>query len=198
MRAVEVADSDQVQRRVAERVAQWHGHSAEIIAHIDDPDLPALLDRSLQVLVPHDASVVFAYPNQAAPLFLHDGFRGHTPRAALDAYNKGVYRLDPFYIACARNILPGLYSLQELAPEDFFHSGYFHSPEMNPCASAATGPRAQQAGFMVRLPAGFMAAYSLLRDSQNAAFSAEDLAVLRLVEPVIRQAVAHRWRDLRQ
>ncbi len=197
VRAVQPVDSDEFARRVADRVAGWHRHSAEIIAHIDDPDLPAILDRSLEALVQYDISVIFAYPDQAEPLYLHDGFRGHAPGAALDAYLKGAYLLDPFFTACVQGIVPGLYRMRELAPDAFFQGEYFNSWEVHPCISMESGSLAEEIGFMVRLPAGFMAAYSLMRKNDNVAFDAEDLAVLRLVEPVIRQAVAHHWRDLR-
>ena len=197
MRAVELAESEIVTRRVAERVADWHRHSAEIIAHIDDPDLPTILDRSLEALVQYDISVIFAYPDQAEPLYLHDGFRGHAPGGALDAYIKGAYLLDPFFTACSAGILPGIYRMRELAPDHFFQGEYFNSWEVHPCISMESGSLAEEIGFMVRLPAGFMSAYSLMRNNDNVAFIAEDLAALRLVEPVIRQAISHRWRDLR-
>src|SRR6185369_12207783 len=105
---------------VMPNLAIWQQATADIIAHLDAPSLPAILDRSLETLVQFDQTVIFAYPDQAQPLYLHDGFRGHAPGAALDNYIKGAYLLDPFYTACVQRISPGLYRISELAPDHFF------------------------------------------------------------------------------
>jgi DNA-binding CsgD family transcriptional regulator len=180
-----------------QRVADWHRESAEIIAHLDDPDLPRLLDRSLEKLVPFDISVIFAYPDEAEPLYLYDGFRGHVPGAALDNYVRGAYLLDPFFTACARRVPPNLYRMRELAPDQFFEGEYFNSWEVHPCISMESGSLAEEIGFLVNLPGGFMAAYSLMRENDSPPFSDVEFASLQLVEPVIRQAMMHHWRRLR-
>lgn len=178
-------------------LARWQQATADIIAHIDAPSLPAVLDRSLQTLVQFDQTVIFAYPDQSQPLYLHDGFRGHAPGAALDNYLKGAYLLDPFYTACVENIAPGLYRTSELAPDHFFEGEYFNSWQVHPCISMESGSLAEEIGFMLRLAGGFMLVYSLMRRNGNKPFSADEMAALRLVEPVVRQALSHHWRDLR-
>lgn len=182
---------------VAERVAAWHRHSAELIAGMGEPGLPDILDSSLLALVQFDISVIFAYPDEHEPLYLYDGFRGHGPGAALDAYLKGAYLLDPFFTACARRVAPGLYRMRELAPDNFFAGEYFNSWEVHPCISMESGSLAEEIGFMVNLPDGFMATYSLMRSNSNIPFSDDDIAALKLVEPVVRAAMSHHWRDLR-
>jgi DNA-binding CsgD family transcriptional regulator len=179
------------------RVAAWHSHAAEIIDHIDDPMLPQILDRSLEELVPYDISVIFAYPDEAEPLYLHDGFRGRPPGAALDYYLKGAYLLDPFFTACARRVPPGLYRMRDLAPDHFFAGEYFNSWEVHPCISMESGSLAEEIGFMAALPDGFMATYSLMRSNGNRPFSEAEFAVLRMVEPVVRAAMTRHWRHLR-
>jgi len=182
---------------LSERVAAWQSHAAAIIDAIDDPKLPEILDRSLERLVPYDISVIFAYPDEAEPLYLHDGFRGHAPGAALDAYLKGAYLLDPFFTACARRVPPGLYRMRDLAPDGFFEGEYFNSWEVHPCISMESGSLAEEIGFMAPLPDGFMATYSLMRSNGNRPFSDEEIAILKIVEPVVRAAMTRHWRHLR-
>jgi len=182
---------------VMPNLAIWQQATADIIAHLDAPSLPAILDRSLETLVQFDQTVIFAYPDQAQPLYLHDGFRGHAPGAALDNYIKGAYLLDPFYTACVQRISPGLYRISELAPDHFFEGEYFNSWHVHPCISMESGSLAEEIGFVAHLAGGFQLVYSLMRRNGNRPFSASEMALLRLVEPVIRQALTHHWRDLR-
>jgi DNA-binding CsgD family transcriptional regulator len=178
-------------------LAAWQRATAEIIAHLDAPSLPAILDRSLERLAQFDQTVIFAYPDQAQPLYLHDGFRGHAPGAALDNYLKGAYLLDPFYTATTRPIEPGLYRISELAPDHFFEGEYFNSWHVHPCISMESGSLAEEIGFIVKLAGGFMLVYSLMRRNGNEPFSDAEMDILRLVEPVVRQALSQHWRDLR-
>jgi DNA-binding CsgD family transcriptional regulator len=178
-------------------LANWQRATADIIAHLDAESLPAVLDRSLESLVQFDQTVIFAYPDQAQPLYLHDGFRGHAPGAALDNYVKGAYLLDPFYTACTQRIEPGLYRISDLAPDHFFEGEYFNSWQVHPCISMESGSLAEEIGFVVPLAGGFMLVYSLMRRNGNVPFSAAEVSLLRLVEPVIRQALSHHWRHLR-
>jgi DNA-binding CsgD family transcriptional regulator len=189
--------AEAMRRDVAERVAAWHRQSGDIIAALNDPKLPEMLDNCMGSLVPFDLSAIFAYPDESEPLFLYDGFRAHGTRAALDTYVKGAYLLDPFYTACARRVTPGLYRTRDLAPDDFFHGDYFNSWEVHPCISMESGSLAEEVGFMMNLPGGFMAIYSLMRANSSPPFSAADIAALRMVEPVVRAAITHHWRDLR-
>lgn len=182
---------------LAPDLAKWQQATADIIAHIDAPSLPSVLDASLETLVQFDQTVIFAYPDQAQPLYLHDGFRGHAPGAALDNYIKGAYLLDPFYTACVDGITPGLYRISELAPDHFFEGEYFNSWQVHPCISMESGSLAEEIGFMVKLAGGFMLVYSLMRRNGNRAFSSAEMSVLRMVEPVVRQTLSHHWRELR-
>jgi len=156
------------------QLASWPQHTAEIMAGIGGTELPRALDRSLAQLVPFDMTVIFAYPDGAKPIYLHDGFYGHVPGQALGRYLTGAYLLDPFYTACARRVPPGLYRMRELAPDAFFSGVYVNS-----------------------LAAGCMASYSLMRRNGRPPFSEAELSLLRHVEPVVRQAIHLHWKDLR-
>ncbi|GAB0118555.1 helix-turn-helix transcriptional regulator [Acidisoma sp. 7E03] len=179
------------------QLATWPQHTAEIMAGIGGQDLPRALDRSLAQLVSFDMTVIFAYPDGARPLYLHDGFYGHVPGQALGRYLSGAYLLDPFYTACIRRVRPGLYRMRELAPDAFFVGEYVNSPEVHPCISLESGSLAEEIGVMVPLAAGFMASYSLMRSHGRPPFSEAEMRLLRHVEPVVRQAIQLHWKDLR-
>src|SRR5262249_38808290 len=163
---------------------------------LETPEFPQILDRCLERLVPFDLTVIFAYPDEARPLLLYDGIRGHAPGDALASYLNGTYLLDPFYTACARRVPPGLYRMSELAPDNFFQGDYVNSWEVHPCISMESGSLAEEIGFMVPLAGGFMATYSLMRRNGRQLFNEAEMALLKQVEPVVRQAVISHWRNL--
>jgi len=105
--------------------------------------------------------------------------------------------LAKLFTACSRRVAPGLYRMRELAPDDYFVGDYFNSWEVHPCISMESGSLAEEIGFMVNLPEGFMATYSLMRSNSNVPFSGADMEALKLVEPIVRTAMIHHWRDLR-
>jgi len=176
-------------------LSAWQAASADILARIDEPDLPVVLDAALKRLAPYDLACAFAYPDEAAPLFIYNGL--DAPGAALDNYLKGAHLLDPFSTACARRVPDGLYRMRDLAPDDFFEGEYFNSWEVHPCISMESGTLAEEIGYLVTLPGGFMVAFSLMRRNDKQPFNAEEFALLRAVEPLVRQAIMRQWRDLR-
>lgn len=157
------------------------------------PGLPKLLDEALDRLVGFDLTVCFAYPKDARPIFLHDGFRGRAPGEALENYLNGAYLLDPFYTACAGAVPDGLYRMKEFAPDNFFEGEYVNSWEVHPCISMESGSLAEEIGYLVRLSAGTRAIFSLMRSNGTEPFSREEFGVLQLVEPVVRQIIRLHW-----
>jgi DNA-binding CsgD family transcriptional regulator len=176
-------------------LSAWQAASADILARIDEPDLPVVLDAALKRLAPYDLSCAFAYPDEAAPLFIYNGL--DASGRALDNYLKGAHLLDPFSTACARRVPDGLYRMRDLAPDNFFEGEYFNSWEVHPCISMESGTLAEEIGYLVSLPGGFMVAFSLMRRNDKQPFSAEEFALLQAVEPLVRQAVMRQWRHLR-
>lgn len=176
-------------------LSAWQAASADILARIDEPDLPAVLDAALKRLAPYDLSCAFAYPDEAPPLFIYNGIG--VPGPALDSYVKGAHLLDPFSTACARRVPDGLYRMRDLAPDDFFAGEYFNSWEVHPCISMESGSLAEEIGYLVTLPGGFMAAFSLMRSNDKRPFSAAEFALLQAVEPLVRQTIRRQWRHLR-
>jgi len=176
--------------------AFWNRELADILEQIDDSTVPGRLDAALQAVAPFDISVAFAYPQDREPILLYDGLKNTAPNNALRAYLGGTYLLDPFYLACSRRILPGLYRMEALAPDNFFRSEYYHSPAVHPCISMESGSLAEEIGFFVPLQSGFMATYSLMRSNGRAAFSDADFAWLLAIEPMVRLVLSRHWRSI--
>lgn len=175
-------------------MGHWNRRLAEILERIDEDNVLSQLDDALRQLAPFDISVAFAYPEEKEPLLLYDGLRNTGPSSALEAYLRGTYLLDPFYLACSNQILPGLYRMAALAPDHFFNSEYYHSPAVHPCISMESCTLAEEIGFFVPLDAGFMATYSLMRSHGAAAFSEAEFTKLLAVEPMVRFALTRHWR----
>jgi DNA-binding CsgD family transcriptional regulator len=175
---------------------QWNRELAIILDQIDDAGVLFRIDTAIKLLAPFDISVAFAYPPDRAPILLFDGLKNIAPPSALDAYLRGTYLLDPFYLACSNQIPPGLYRMAALAPDNFFRSDYYLSPAVHPCISMESGSLAEEIGFFVALPAGFMATYSLMRSNGSPPFSDEDFSRLAAIEPMVRFALARHWRSL--
>jgi DNA-binding CsgD family transcriptional regulator len=175
------------------KLARWSADLSEILPRIGDESLPIRMDEALLRLVDFDQSVVFAYPDARPPRLLFDGFRGRSPGASLDAYLAGTYLLDPFAIACANGIAPGLYRMRDLAPDRFFEGEYFNSWEVHPCISMESGSLAEEIGFLIPVGANGMAAYSLMRCHGGALFSDAEFQLLGSIEPLVRQTLAMHW-----
>lgn len=169
---------------------------ASIIGHIGTPELPLALDRMLREVADFDLSVIFGYPFGSPPRLLHDGYGTHATPAALDAYLRGAYLLDPFYTASVQGHLPGLWRMRELAPDDFFQSDFYGAADVHPCVSLEPGSLVEEIGFLVPLPCGFTAAYSLMRKTGRQMFDEFEMSRLRALEPIVRGAVRSHWRQI--
>lgn len=174
---------------------EWSASLAAILEHIDDAGTIDRLADTILRMVPFDRSIGVAYPQGCDALLLFNRPDQQEYSPALSAYLRGTYLLDPFYLACANEILPGLYRMRDLAPDHFFDSEYYHSPAVHPCISMESGSLDEEIGFFVKLPAGFMAVYSLLRSNGSGAFSDDDFAKLRMIEPMVRYVLTAHWRS---
>ncbi|WEX88358.1 helix-turn-helix transcriptional regulator [Sinorhizobium garamanticum] len=166
-----------------------------MIRFIGTPDFGAALDAMLRAVAPFDLSVVFAFPYDARPILLHDGYTHGVSPQALKAYLGGAYLLDPFYVACNNGQPAGLWRMRELAPDQFFQSNFSSSSEVHPCVSMESGSLIEEVGFVVPLEEAMQATYSLMRCRDGAPFSDQELERLRLYEPIVREAIRSNWRQ---
>ena len=160
-----------------------------IITAIGTPEFPARLIAALRAMTPFDYAVMFAFRGDRRPVDLYDDFPTSKRRIFVTAYQEGPYLLDPFFLAGARHIEPGLYRLRDLAPDRFYQSEYFRSYYVQTGLS-------EEIGYFVPLRGGLTAVISLMRTVQSPVFSAREFRDLAGVEPVVRAAATRQWADL--
>ena len=170
---------------------------AKLIGQIGSPGLPAALDEMLHNLVPFDLSVIFCYAREQQPILLHDGYGHHASPSAIEHYLAGAYLLDPFYTASVHEHPCGLWRMRDLAPDDFFHSDFYGSTEVHPCISLEPGSLVEEIGYILPLPVGMTAVYSLMRKTGQGPFNELEFARLKKMEPIVSEAMRAHWRDLK-
>ncbi len=158
------------------------------------PGFGAALDRLTAALAPFDLTAVFYYPRTGLPVLLHDGFGTYGNSRALENYVKGSYLLDAVFQACASDVADGLYRMEDLAPDAFFESDYFHAWEVHPCISMNSGSLAEEIVFLATIGSGRIA-YSLMRANRSPRFDATEFARLGGTAPVVMSAMRMNWDD---
>ena len=165
----------------------WATQAAAVVSALDSPALPQALTRLLRQTAPFTYTVVFGYSGAEPPIDLYDDFPPGKRKVFVTDYQAGPYLLDPFYLAAARQIGPGLYRLRDVAPDRFYQGEYFRN------YYAQTG-LAEEIAFFVDLPEKATLVLSLMRAEKR--FSQKEHAALQALIPFVN-AVAHRhWADL--
>jgi DNA-binding CsgD family transcriptional regulator len=167
---------------------------AAVVGRIGTPALPQSLDDMLASTAPFDLSAIFGFPFDQRPLLLHDGYGNKASPEALEAYLAGAYLFDPFYTACTRNVAAGLWRMREVAPDAFFGSDFYSSREVHPCISLQAGSLVEEIAFLVPLPTGITACYSLMR-ARGMPFSHDEMEALKTIEPIVRETIRAHFRD---
>lgn len=167
----------------------WAPLAAAVVGALDMPGLPQALAHFLQHQVPYSYTVIFGYRGTARPIDLFDDF----PKAKRDVfvtdYQAGPYLLDPFYLAAARSVTPGLYRLRDLAPDRFYQGEYYRSYYVR------TG-LAEEIAYFVDLPGSSTLVLSLMRTERT--FSQREFQALQVVFPFVEAVVRRHWTSLGQ
>lgn len=104
----------------------WHQTMAGLIEAIDRPSFWSLLIKTLNDHVAFDSWVALMFAPSEPPVVLaeqptEDG----SEDALFQDYLKGLYLLDPFYVALESHAKSGLVRLDEVAPERFHFTEYY-------------------------------------------------------------------------
>jgi len=145
------------------------------------------LSDALTGIAPFDYTVVFGYLGAARPMDLFDDFPRGKRKVFVEDYQEGPYLLDPFYLACGNQVVPGLYRIKDLAPDRFFQGEYFRS------YYARTG-LAEEIGYFIEMPDNAIVVVSLMRAQK--AFSAKEFRQLGEFWPVVQAACQRHWGGL--
>jgi DNA-binding CsgD family transcriptional regulator len=182
----------------------WAAASAEIVDHLDEPILPALLARALSTFIAYEFSVIFIYCGNANPIHIHDTFPNPAARAGLINYVKSTYVLNPFYTAYQRGLASGVYRMRDLAPDGFFDNDLFQKYKISGTSSEEIGyltdgwPAGQEE-LCVALEMGNneCAEITLSRKSDLGGFVDKDIVNLSPIIPFLAAAFRRYWRQAR-
>lgn len=104
----------------------WHRSVAQLIEALDRPNFWAQLVRLLNQYVSFDSWVALQFSSAQRPqVFAESPAEDGSPDQLFQDYLKGLYLLDPFYIASRERSQSGLFRLAEVAPEHFELTEYY-------------------------------------------------------------------------
>jgi DNA-binding CsgD family transcriptional regulator len=184
--------------------AAWVAASAEIVEHVDDPNLPRILARALDTLIEFEYSVVFVYRGRSNPIHIHDTFPNPEARSGINNYVKNTYVLNPLYNAYRCGLKTGVYRLRDLVSQGPIDSTSFRKFRICANSSEEIGyltegwpPGREELCIAMELPGGECAELTLSRKASDGGFADEDIASLSPVIPFLSAAVRRYWRHAR-
>lgn len=160
----------------------WHRSVGHLIERLDQADFWLALSRLLRDYVPIDSWVVLLFSNARPWVFAESPYEGGGSDPLYQDYLKGLYQLDPFYIACLENPGSGLIRLADVAPECFEQSDYYRLYFNQNVVS-------DEVQFNVRLDAESTLCLSLGSKSR---FLPEQIALLELIRPWVSALMRQR------
>jgi len=197
-----------IRRTMAERItpnedsglAEWAAKLASALDKSDDPDCFDLILDAIACLLPHDMAMVFVYSRRARPVLIHDTVSDPDAKRGLINYVNDTYILNPAYNAFRRGLEPGIYRINEVAPDDYFSSEHFKNFKIKHARHEEIGyitdgwPRGMEEIFLaVALPDNRLGEICLLRTASSGGFSEDGINRLRLVEPMLGATFRHHW-----
>ena len=103
----------------------WHDAMGRVIETLDRPNFWTALVRLLGRYVPVDNWVVLIYSAGKPQVLAESPGADGGMDSLFQDYLKGLYLLDPFYIANREAPQSGLFRLQDVAPECFEQTDYY-------------------------------------------------------------------------
>ncbi|WP_313512447.1 helix-turn-helix transcriptional regulator [Pseudomonas sp.] len=103
----------------------WHRDVGQLIAALDKPNFWTLLIRLLRRYLPFDSWVVLLFGAGRPQVFAESPGADGGADPLFQDYLKGLYLLDPFYLAARENPASGLFRLADVAPECFEQTDYY-------------------------------------------------------------------------
>lgn len=107
------------------RDVAWHQEVGHLIEALDKPNFWTLLIRLLRRYLPFDSWVVLVFGAGRPQVFAESPGADGGIDPLFQDYLKGLYLLDPFYIALREAPRAGLLRLADVAPECFEQTDYY-------------------------------------------------------------------------
>lgn len=152
----------------------WHRSAGKLIMQLNRPAFWSSLIRVLNEYVQIDNWVVVVFSDQQVQVIcLPEVVDSEEIDAFIHRYIKGLYLLDPFYIANRENPQTGFFHLLDIAPEHFLTTEYYHQY----FAQYITVDEAQ---YNVQLDADRTLCISL---GSNVRFTQQQITILDIIKP---------------
>ncbi|RML92506.1 helix-turn-helix domain-containing protein [Pseudomonas savastanoi] len=105
----------------------WHRSIAKLIEKLNRPEFWNSLVRLLKEYAPIDNWVVIMFGKEGVQAICYPETADEAEiDGLLNRYVKGLYMLDPFYIANRENPQSGFFHLLDIAPTHFSETEYYH------------------------------------------------------------------------
>ncbi|MGU7783547.1 LuxR C-terminal-related transcriptional regulator [Burkholderia sp. PU8-34] len=161
----------------------FHQRLGRLIERIDDRQFWNALIDLLRGAVQVDNWVAMVFSPTHKPCLIAESAHGTKPDTLFEGYLNSVYLLDPFYQFSLGKISPGVYRIDEVAPDQFRETEYFRR-------YFSVNVLEDEIQFLVPLPGGDCVSLSL---GSRQRFSAADVGMLCLygtwILPLMRRAV---------
>ncbi|RON54488.1 helix-turn-helix transcriptional regulator [Pseudomonas frederiksbergensis] len=159
---------------------QWHVELERAFQHGAEPDALRHLVVALTALAPVESVMISLERKDCPPRLLYQhGIPEQHLDAILNRYFSVGYLLDPFCLAVDGGLAQGFYSLAEIAPDNFFDSDYYKTYYLNLGCT-------EDSYYIVNLDDHSKISVSLFQGMGASCLSADQLNVLRAVEPMVR------------
>lgn len=179
---------------------RWVNSAAKLIGEVKDENLPPTILDAIASVVPFKFATAYVYTGQCKPYYVYDTFRQQKAKQGIANYIDNTYILNPVYIAYLNGVKQGVYRIGDLAPDEYFEGGHYHSLKVSITEEEELGyitedwPRGmEEVVMMVDLPDKCMGEISLLQPVGDGGFSEDDINKLISIQAVIRAAFNHYW-----
>ncbi|WP_069865391.1 MULTISPECIES: LuxR C-terminal-related transcriptional regulator [Pseudomonas] len=167
---------------------------ADLMAAVGTDKLGHAIGSLLDGKVGFDMSCGYLFRFDRNAQLLHDGYNGQVSAKTLEAYSRGGYLLDPFYVASMNRHPAGLWRMSDLAPDSFFSSGFAISRDLHPCVSSTHGTQVEEIGYIIHLQPRTAIVFSLMKAEDHGPFAPKEVQHLEALAPVIAAAWELHWR----
>ncbi|SDP28894.1 regulatory protein, luxR family [Pseudomonas arsenicoxydans] len=163
---------------------KWHGDMRQAFAHIDEPDALRHLASAFGHLVSIESVMISLEHKDRPPQLLYQrGIPEKYRESIIDRYFSGGYLLDPFCLAVEQGLAEGFYHLEEIAPDNFFDSEYYKTYYLKAGSS-------EDSFYIVDTGNDTKVSVSLFQGFGGESLRAEQLNLLRAVEPLVREFIS--------
>ncbi|MFO1435651.1 MAG: helix-turn-helix transcriptional regulator [Gammaproteobacteria bacterium] len=159
---------------------------ADLVFSRTDVELGANLAAvASRLSTPRSVIVTYCQPG-GPPQTLFHNIDDRAVAATIDLYERGPFRLDPFFLACINDRRQGVFRLSAIAPDNFTRTAYYLDFYRRLRMGEEVGvllPLPEEAGIIVSLESG----------AADARFRTIEIEWLSAVFPMLAAAVSQYW-----